>query len=103
MMFTPLVLIPHPMARALFLMGALLILVWEVAAYLHPERFDVATNAALRCANCPEKLCHHKAQLRGFLKKHREHFRVKENIALLADRLQKRLPKRRRQDGDKED
>ena len=98
MMFTPLVLIPHPMARALFIMGALLMIVWELAALLHPERFDVATNAALRCANCPEKLCHHKAQLRGFLKKHRERFRMKENIALLADRLHKHLPKRKKQD-----
>ena len=98
MMFTPLALIPHPMARALFLMGLLLLIVWEITVKLYPERFDVATNGALRCQNCPEKLCHHKAQLRAFLRKNRERFRVKENIALLADRLQKKLPRRKKKD-----
>ena len=100
MMFTPLALIPHPLARGLFLMGALLLIVWELAVLIHPERFDVATNAVLRCANCPEKLCHHKAQLRAFLKKNSEKFRVKENIALLAERLQKRLPRRKKDKND---
>lgn len=98
MMFTPLIFVPHPLARALFLMGALLLVFWELAVLLHPERFDVETNAALRCANCPEKLCHHKKQLRSFLRRHNERFRVKENIALLAERLQKSLPKRKKKD-----
>lgn len=100
MMFTPLVFVPHPLARALFLMGILLLVVWEITILLHPERFDVATNAALRCANCSEKLCHHKKQLRAFLRRNNDRFRVKENIALLAERLQKKLPKRKKKDDD---
>ena len=95
MMFTPLIFIPHPLAHALFTMGALLLIVWELAVMIHPERFDVETNAALRCANCPEKLCHHKKQLQGFLRRNFDRYRVKENIALLADRIQKKLPKRK--------
>ena len=98
MMFTPLVFVPHPLARALFLMGILLLVVWEITILLHPERFDVVTNAALRCANCPEKLCHHKKQLRAFLRRNNDLFRVKENIALLAERLQKKLPRRKKRD-----
>ena len=100
MMFTPLVFVPHPLARALFLMGILLLVVWEITILLHPERFDVVTNAALRCANCPEKLCHHKKQLRAFLRRNNDRFRVKENIALLAERLQKKLPRRKKKDDD---
>ena len=100
MMFTPLALVPHPLARALFFLGIALLLLWEVVIIVHPERFDVETNAALRCVNCPERLCHHKRQLRSFLRRYGERFRVKENIALLADQLQKRLPTRKKGDGD---
>ena len=90
MMFTPLVFVPHPLARALFALGMGLLILWELVILIHPERFDVATNAALRCVNCPEKLCHHKRQLRGFLRRHGDRFRVKENIALLTEKLKKK-------------
>ena len=90
MMFAPLVFVPHPLARALFALGATLLIAWELAIFIHPERFDVTTNAALRCVNCPEKLCHHKRQLRGFLRRNGDRFRVKENIALLAEKLKKK-------------
>ena len=94
MMFTPLIFVPHPLARALCVLGGALLLVWELAVLIHPERFDVVTNAALRCANCPERLCHHKRQLRSFLRRNGERFRVKESIALLAGRLTKRKGKK---------
>ena len=90
MMFTPLVFVPHPLARALFALGMGLLILWEIVILLHPERFDVETNAALRCANCQEKLCHHKRQLRAFLRRHGDRFRVKENIALLTERLKRK-------------
>ena len=83
MMFTPLAFVPHPLARALFALGATLLVAWELAIIIHPERFDVETNAALRCVNCPEKLCHHKRQLRGFLRRYGDRFRAKESFALL--------------------
>ena len=72
MMFTPLALIIHPFTLSLFGMGILLLIVWEIALRIHPERFAENTNASLTCKNCKEKLCHHKSQLRGFIKKHKE-------------------------------
>ena len=87
MMFTPLVLIPNPIARALFAMALLLLITWEISVLLHPERFSTATNACLSCENCREKLCHHKRQLRGFLKRNRERLRLAEKLQLLRSRL----------------
>ena len=53
------------------LLALLLMLVWELSFRLHPERFFEETNACLSCSHCQEKLCHHKKQLRSFLKKHK--------------------------------
>ena len=103
MMFTPLAFVPHLLARVLFAMGMLLLLFWEGAVLLHPERFAVETNAALRCENCPEKLCRHKSQLRSFLRRHADRFRMKENIALLGEVAKKLLGKDKKSDGKKED
>ena len=71
MMFTPLAFIGNFFAGTLFGLALLLLIRWEVTAHLHPERFSETTNACLSCANCREKLCHHKKQLRGFWKKNR--------------------------------
>ena len=68
MMFTPLIFIKNIYAFSLVLGSLLLVVRWEVTAYRHPERFLEHTNPALSCANCPEKLCHHKKQLQHFLK-----------------------------------
>ena len=70
MMFTPLIFVNSPFALSLFCIALLLLIEWEVAYQLRPERFYECANQSLSCANCPEKLCHHKKQLRGFLKKH---------------------------------
>ena len=50
-------------------LALVLLVIWEGIYHRHPERFYEQTNESLKCANCPEKLCHHKKQLRSFLKK----------------------------------
>ncbi len=70
MMFTPLLFVPNFYAQSLFALGLLLLIEWEIAYARKPERFFECSNQSLSCANCPEKLCHHKRQLRVFLKKH---------------------------------
>lgn len=69
MMFTPLVFIPSLYTYSLLGCSLLLLLRWEITYRRHPERFSTATNRCLDCARCEERLCNHKKQLRGFLKK----------------------------------
>ena len=66
MMFTPFLFINHSYAKSLLALALLLLLIWEITYHCHPERFYDATNKSLSCANCKEKLCHHKKQLRQF-------------------------------------
>lgn len=68
MMFTPFALIKTAYTQSLLGIALLLLLYWEIMVFRHPERFSEKTNASLACANCPEKLCHHKKQLRHFLR-----------------------------------
>jgi hypothetical protein len=82
MMFTPLLFVPHPLARILFLLALLLALVWEFALILHPERFSEETNACLSCKNCKEKLCHHKRQLRHFLRANKDVLLLRGNAVV---------------------
>ena len=74
MMFTPLVFLPRVYTYALLGCALALLLRWEITYRLHPERFSTATNACLDCSKCEEKLCSHKKQLQGFLKKHKARF-----------------------------
>ena len=74
MMFTPLVFIPHAYTYSLLGCALLLLLRWEITYRLHPERFSTATNKCLDCSRCKEKLCAHKTQLRGFIKKYKDKF-----------------------------
>ena len=69
MMFTPLVLVPHLYTWSLFGLGMALVIHWEVTHLRHSERFYEETNCALSCANCKERLCAHKKQLRTLHKK----------------------------------
>lgn len=69
MMFTPLLVVDNPYAKCLVALSLLLLIRWELNYFMHPERFYEHTNCALSCANCKEKLCHHKKQLRIFHKK----------------------------------
>lgn len=78
MMFTPLVFLRNVYALSLFGLALLLLIKWEVVAYLHPERWDEQKNQSLSCNMCREKLCHHKLQLQRFLKKGK--FNIKGNL-----------------------
>ena len=69
MMFTPLIFVRSWYAGTLVGLSLLLLLQWELRLHRYPERFSVRTNQCLNCANCEEKLCHHKKQLQRFLKK----------------------------------
>ena len=75
MMFTPFIFIPHIYTWSLLFLSLLLLLRWELSVHLHPERFSEKTNACLNCKNCTEKLCHHKKQLKSFIKNNRFHRR----------------------------
>jgi len=68
MMFTPFAFIKTAFTWSLLGIALALLLYWEIMVHRHPERFTEKTNASLTCANCQEKLCHHKKQLRHFLK-----------------------------------
>lgn len=74
MMFTPLVFIPSVYTYSLLGFALLLLLRWEIAYKVHPERFSTRTNKCLDCSRCKEKLCSHKKQLQGFLKKYKSRF-----------------------------
>lgn len=82
MMFTPLVFIPSVYAYTLLGVSLLLLLVWELTELLHPERFSEHTNECLSCKNCKEKLCHHKKQLRSFLRKNKRLLLLKGNAII---------------------
>ena len=82
MMFTPLVFIPDFYTYSILALALLLLLYWEIIAFRHPERFAEETNGCLSCANCKEKLCHHKKQLRSFLRANKEVLLLKGNTVI---------------------
>lgn len=94
MMFTPLVFIPDPFTWSLLGISLALLVTWEVLIRVFPERFSERTNHALSCANCKEKLCHHKVQLRHFLKKNNERLRLKGNTVI--EKAKKHINERRK-------
>ena len=65
---TALVFVKDIFAWSILFFAVVLLVRWELVAYLHPERFSERENACLSCANCQEKLCHHKKQLQLFWK-----------------------------------
>ena len=69
MMFTPLFFVSKTYTWSLLLLSVALLARWEITFYRHPERFSEVTNDYLRCANCSEKLCTHKKQLKSLWKK----------------------------------
>ena len=68
MMFTPLLLIPHPYTWSLLAMSLTILLRWEITLRRHPKRFSERTNACLSCKNCDEKLCLHKRHILRVIK-----------------------------------
>ena len=87
MMFTPLAFVRGVFTWSLFGMALLLLLLWEVRLRRAPERFSECTNASLACVNCREKLCHHKKQLRRFLRK--QQMFLKEQTEKLRDTIRR--------------
>ena len=57
MMFTPLIVIPGIWTYSLVIMSLIILIVWEVACAIYPERFMEKTNCALQCHNCKDRLC----------------------------------------------
>ncbi|MCQ2408397.1 MAG: hypothetical protein MJ065_07730 [Oscillospiraceae bacterium] len=57
MMFSPMLMIRGFYSRTLLLMAFADWLIWELCIMMYPERFWENSNAALRCANCTDKLC----------------------------------------------
>ena len=79
MMFTPLVFIPSWYTYSLVGCSLILLLRWEITYKLYPERFSISTNKCLDCSRCKEKLCSHKKQLQGFLRKYKSRFFAMKN------------------------
>lgn len=65
MMFTPLFFVQKTYTWSLLALSVALLIRWEITFYVHPERFSEKTNEYLKCANCTEKLCTHKRQLKS--------------------------------------
>ena len=57
MMFSPLIYAGGFYAGSLVALAFLAWLVWELCIMMYPERFWDRSNAALKCANCTDKLC----------------------------------------------
>ena len=57
MMFSSLIAIPGLWTYSLLFMSFSILIVWEIACSVYPERFLEKTNCALRCSNCNDKLC----------------------------------------------
>ena len=73
MMFTPLFFVRKVYTWSLLALSVALLVRWEITFYLHPERFSEKTNDYLKCANCTEKLCAHKKQLKSLWKQIEEY------------------------------
>ena len=69
MMFSPLVFMGGFYALSLLVLAVLAWLVWELCILIYPERFWDQSNAALKCAECTDKLCTQYCQK---LRKHHE-------------------------------
>ena len=57
MMFIPFAFAGGFFGWSLLLVAVFVFVTWDLAFYLHPERFWVRTNAALHCSRCTDVLC----------------------------------------------
>ena len=57
MMFSPLIFVGGFFCTALVILAFLAWLIWELCVMMYPERFWAASNAALKCSECTDKLC----------------------------------------------
>ncbi len=65
MMFTPLFFVPGIRTWGLLGIAIIILFKWELTVWRYPEPFSENTNDFLKCANCNEKLCAHKKQLKS--------------------------------------
>ena len=72
MMFTPLIFVNTLFAKSLVFLSLALLIRWEYQLHRYPEYFSEKTNHSLSCAECQEKLCHHKKQLKSFWKREKK-------------------------------
>ena len=57
MMFTPMLYVKGFFSLSLLTVAVVILLIWELCVLLYPERFWEKSNAALKCAECTDKLC----------------------------------------------
>ena len=57
MMFTPMLFVKGFFSLSLLGMAFVIWTIWELCVLLYPERFWEKSNAALKCAECTDKLC----------------------------------------------
>lgn len=65
MMYTPMLFIRSFFSWSLFFMACVILIRWEVGYASHPERYWSGSNAAIRCANCQDKMCRIKKPLKA--------------------------------------
>ena len=76
MMCTPLLAVGGWMAASACVAAGLLLLRWEAAWLLYPERFVESCNQALACSGCRERLCKYRRALGRKLRPGAEDCRV---------------------------
>ena len=57
MMFVPFLFMPGFFGKSLLVAAGVVLVVWEAAWRLHPQRFWEETNQALQCKNCTDRIC----------------------------------------------
>ena len=57
MMFTPMLFVKGFFSGSLLTVAVVIWLLWELCVLIYPERFWEKSNAALKCAECTDKLC----------------------------------------------
>ena len=57
MMFTPMIFVKGFYSLSLLTLAVVIWLIWELCVAFYPERFWEKSNAALKCAQCTDKLC----------------------------------------------
>lgn len=104
MICTPFIFMPGVYTWTLLAVSLFIFLRWEITHYRHPERFYEQTNQSLKCANCTEKLCHHKKALKKFWIRQRAQLaalevklpetisRIEEKIPETINRIEEKIP-----------
>ena len=57
MMFSPMIFLRSLFAWSLIILAIIIWAIWELTAFLYPERFIMHTNSRLKCSECTDRLC----------------------------------------------